>query len=52
VPEDSRLKSIAKDHQNAINGGMFFSMPDGFDVIIKRIREVQDQINVHRKNKL
>ncbi|MCP5162859.1 MAG: nucleotidyl transferase AbiEii/AbiGii toxin family protein [Hahellaceae bacterium] len=45
VPDCDRLTGIAKDHQEAIDGGMFFNTPDGFDVIIERIRKIQDEIN-------
>lgn len=46
VPEDAeRLDGIAKDHQIAIAGGMFFKDPDGFDKIIERLKQVQDEFN-------
>ena len=48
IPDDDRLEGIACDHQDAVDGGMFFSEPDDFDAIIERIRETQDAINASR----
>jgi len=45
VPDAERLTSITKDHQAAVKGGMFYSPPDKFDVIIDRILVAQEQIN-------
>ncbi len=45
VPGEERLISIAKDHQAAISGGMFFNSPDDFEKIINRIKTAQDDIN-------
>jgi len=45
VPDEERLAGIAKDHQAAIDGGMFFSVPDDFGVIINRVRKTQESIN-------
>lgn len=46
VPDDAeRLDGIAKDHQIAIAGRMFFKDPDGFDKIIERLKHVQDEFN-------
>ena len=45
VLDEKRLVEIAKDHDNAIKGGMFFTTPDSFSVILDRLKVVQDQIN-------
>jgi len=45
IPSEERLKGIEKDHQEAINGGMFYGYPDNFDSIIERLRVAQDGIN-------
>ena len=45
VPEDERLDQIADDHTAAIEGRIFFGIPDDFDTIISRLREAQDKIN-------
>ena len=45
VLDEERLVEIAKDHDNAIKGGMFFTTPDSFSVILDRLKAVQDQIN-------
>ncbi len=45
VLDEERLVEIAKDHDNAIKGGMFFTTPDSFSVILNRLKVVQDQIN-------
>ena len=45
IPDEERLLDIAKDHENAIKGGMFFTTPDSFSVILKRLKLVQDKIN-------
>ncbi|EBJ3743794.1 nucleotidyl transferase AbiEii/AbiGii toxin family protein, partial [Salmonella enterica] len=37
--------AIAGDHQTAVEGGMFFSEPDGFADIADRLRHSQDEIN-------
>ncbi len=44
TPDDERLVDIEKDHENAIKGGMFFTTPDSFPVILKRLRLIQDKI--------
>ncbi|MBG0709921.1 nucleotidyl transferase AbiEii/AbiGii toxin family protein [Enterobacter hormaechei] len=50
VPEDAgRLAAIAEDHRIAIEGGMFFKEPDGFDKIIERLQQVQDEFNCAMK---
>jgi len=46
IPEAERLAAIASDHQEAVKGGMFFSEPDSFDVIVGRIKTAQDHINM------
>jgi nucleotidyltransferase AbiEii toxin of type IV toxin-antitoxin system len=45
VPDEKRLAGITKDHQAAIDGGVFFSVPDDFGVIINRVRKAQESIN-------
>ena len=45
VPEDDRLDQISADHTAAIEGRMFFGIPDDFAAIISRLREAQDGIN-------
>lgn len=46
ITEDSgRLAAIAEDHRIAIEGGMFFKEPDGFDKIIECLQQVQDEFN-------
>lgn len=47
VPNPERLKGIANDHKEAIQGRMFFihRPPDDFDEIIERISEAQVRIN-------
>lgn len=45
VPEGERLDQIAEDHNAAIEGRMFFGVPDDFETIISRLREAQDSIN-------
>ena len=51
IPDADRLEGIAKDHQDAVDGGMFFSVPDDFVMIIERIRKTQDEINTSRQIK-
>jgi hypothetical protein len=50
VPDSERLSSIAKDHQQAVSGGMFFTTPDTFSTIIKRLETTQQSINEHIKS--
>jgi len=45
IPDEERLLDIAKDHENAIKGGMFFTTPDPFIVILDRLKLAQNQIN-------
>ena len=46
LPDDAeRFAAIAGDHQTAVEGGMFFSEPDGFADIADRLRHAQDEIN-------
>lgn len=51
IPDADRLEGISKDHQDAVDGGMFFNVPDEFEVIIERIRKTQDEINSSRQIK-
>jgi len=45
IPNEERLTDIARDHENSIKGGMFFTTPDSFAIIIERLKFTQDQIN-------
>lgn len=45
VPEGERLDQIAADHAAAIEGRMFFGIPDDFETIISRLIEAQEKIN-------
>lgn len=45
IPDNKRLKNIARDHEKAIKGGMFFLAPDSFATIVQRLKLTQDQIN-------
>lgn len=46
LPDDAeRFAAIAVDHQTAVEGGIFFSEPDGFADIADRLRHSQDEIN-------
>ena len=49
VPNSERLNRIAKDHQQAVSGGMFFTTPDMFSTIVERLEAAQDSINEHIK---
>ncbi len=45
IPSAERLAGITKDHETAIQGGMFYGRPDSFEKITDRISQVQDEIN-------
>lgn len=45
IPDGERQLDIAKDHENAIKGRMFFTTPDSFADILERLKFNQDQIN-------
>lgn len=47
IPDAERLAKIAADHEDAINGRMFFTsrQPDNFAVIVRRLLKVQESIN-------
>jgi hypothetical protein len=45
IPDEERLTDIAKDHESAIKGGMFFTTPDPFTAILERLKLTQEQIN-------
>lgn len=45
IPNGQRQLDIAKDHENSIKGGMFFTTPDSFTDILERLKLTQDQIN-------
>jgi len=46
IPAGERLKSIIKDHKDAVTGGMFFTPPDEFINIVKRLSTVEEEINI------
>jgi len=45
VPNAERLTDITKDHEAAIQGGMFYGQPDEFKDIVGRVLKVQTEIN-------
>lgn len=45
VPAEDRLADIAKDHKDAVDGGMFFSAPDSFSEIVERLLKNQNTYN-------
>lgn len=45
IPSADRIDAISKDHQEAIEGRMFFGMPDGFEKILDRLLLAQNAIN-------
>lgn len=45
VPTGGRLASIAKDHSDALNGGMFFGQMDKFEGIVNRLTVFENAIN-------
>jgi hypothetical protein len=45
IPVGERLESIRRDHEDAVTGGMFFTPPDNFMSIVKRLSSVQEEIN-------
>lgn len=45
VPAEDRLAAIAKDHGDALNGGMFFYLQSDFNSIIARLKSAQNEIN-------
>jgi hypothetical protein len=50
VPDSAILNSIAKDHKQAVSGGMFFTTPDTFNIIIQRLEAAQQSINEYIKS--
>lgn len=50
IPDEQRVVDIAKDHENAIKGGMFFTTPESFSMILERLKLTQDKINQQFKN--
>lgn len=52
IPDEARLLEIEKDHENSIKGGMFFTTPDSFTMILERLKLAQDQINQQVTNPL
>jgi hypothetical protein len=47
IPIAKRLEGIKKDHDDAVTGGMFFTVPDKFINIVERISAIQAEINTH-----
>ena len=47
IPTPKRLDEIAKDHAQAIAGGMFFTTPASFDSIVTRLNVIQNERNQH-----
>lgn len=47
IPTPKRLDEIAKDHAQAIAGGMFFTTPASFDSIVTRLNVIQNELNQH-----
>lgn len=45
VPAEDRLAAIAKDHKDAVDGGMFFYLQSDFNSIIARLKSAQNEIN-------
>ncbi len=45
IPEKDRLKAITQDHENSVDGGMFFTRPDDFSEITKRLTDLEKSIN-------
>lgn len=45
VPTEDRLAAIAKDHKDAMDGGMFFYPQSDFNSIIARLKSAQNEIN-------
>lgn len=45
VPAEERLAAIAKDHKDAMDGGMFFYTPIGFEEIQKNLLVMQNSLN-------
>jgi len=45
IPAKGRLAEITADHQKAVIGGMFFSIPSDFSDIILRLENAQREIN-------
>ena len=49
IPVAERLDGIIKDHEDAVKGGMFFTTPDNFTNIVRRLKSVQNDINKHTR---
>ncbi len=45
IPDEGRLLSIAKDHEEALGGGMFFGQTDKFEDVINRLTIFENSIN-------
>lgn len=45
IPDEDRLVSVAKDHEEAIGGGMFFGQTDKFEDVINRLTIFENLIN-------
>jgi hypothetical protein len=47
IPLAGRLDGIIKDHEDAVKGGMFFTTPDNFTNMVRRLETIQNEINTH-----
>ncbi len=45
LPNKERLALLAKDHQEAVDGGLFYTTPDRFSKITARLENYQSKIN-------
>ncbi|MCB0256952.1 MAG: nucleotidyl transferase AbiEii/AbiGii toxin family protein [Anaerolineae bacterium] len=45
IPDPDRLAGIQEDHNEAIQGRMFYTQPDDFNQIVARLSRAQDDIN-------
>lgn len=50
IPAADRIDAIARDHQEAIEGRMFFGMPEKFEKIIERLRIAESNIKKQLKS--
>lgn len=51
IPVAERLEGIIKDHEDAVKGGMFFTTPDNFTNMVRRLETIQNEINTHIRTK-
>lgn len=45
IPSLDRIATVTRDHLEAIEGGMFFSKPEKFEIIKNRLQEAENNIN-------